>query len=468
MLQRPHPLSALGEVVRLRPSKSALLLAAAALGGFTPLSVCAQGPENARDAASSRRSSPIRLIAAQEDVTLNPQPAWPALDLESLKQIAAENHPSLREASAHIDALLGKRTQAGLWPNPEVGYSGQQIASQGLAEQHGVYVGQKIITAQKLRTDQSVVSMEIRKAQHNYDAMRLRLETDVTIAYYEVLAAQAMLDQTSELVRIAEEGYKTAEALRRGSEASRIDVLQAKLEVDSAHILHDNAINRHAAAWRNLATLIGQRDLPLQPLAGSLRDGAGEYTWEDALAVLLEQSPELHAAVAAAERARWVHQRAMREVYPNIDANGIVQRDYSTQGWNGALQVTIPVPVVNRNQGAIREALANIAVAEQAVERTRLKLENRLAKVFEQYENARKQVARYENELLPTAKEQLELTARVFRAGEVGYLNLLTAQRSYSLVLVNAVDAQRDLAVASARISGLMLEGSLEAAPEEP
>lgn len=415
---------------------------------------------------SSRRELAIRRVAAQESPDASKAPpvvqSEATLDLVSLKNLALESSPSLREASAHIDALVGKRTQAGLWPNPDVGFSGQQVASRGLAEQNGVYVGQKIITAQKMRTDQTIVSQEIRRAQFQYDAQRLRLETDVTVAFYEALAAQKLLEQTEELTRIAEEGYKTAEALRRGSEASKIDVLQAKLEVDSTRILRDNATHRLAAAWKNLVTIVGQRSLPPQPLAGKLEDGAAQYAWEDALTMLLEQSPELRAAQATAERARWAHQRAMREIYPNIDASGIVQRDHAIQGWDGAIQVTIPVPILNRNQGQIRETLSNIAVAEQAIERTKLQLENRLAKVFERYVNALRQAERYEKDLLPTASEQLQLTTRVFKAGEVGYMNLLMAQRSFSQVHVNAVDAQRELAVSSARIEGLLLEGSLE------
>lgn len=410
---------------------------------------------------SSRRGKEAQVVAAQE-------PVEETYDLASLRSLALEFSPSLFEVSAHIDSLIGKRTQAGLWPNPDVGFSGQQVGSRGLAEQNGVMVGQKIITAQKLRTDQAIVSEEIRRAQYRYDAQKLRVETDVTIAFYECLAAQKLLDLADELVRIADNGKKTVESLKLGSEASRIDVLQAKLELESSRIRRDNAQHRLAAAWKNLSTVIGRRDLPQLRLSGSLEDGIVTYSWEDALARLLEQSPELQIARASAERARWAHQRAMREIYPNIDVGGIVQKDHQIQGWDGAIQVSIPVPILNRNQGGVREALANIAVAEQAYERTRLQLENRLARSFELYMNALKQSERYRADLLPAAEEQLSLTRKVFENGEVGYLSFLIAQRSFSQVNTGAVEAQRDLATASSRIEGFLLEGSLENANLAP
>lgn len=383
-------------------------------------------------------------------------------DLAALRSLAFDHNPSLFEVSAHIDSLIGKRTQAGLWPNPDVGFSGQQVASRGLAEQNGVLVGQRIITAKKLHTDQAIVSEEIRRAQYRYDAQKQRVETDVTVAFYECLAAQRLLDLADELVRIAEEGQRTVAALKQASEVSRIDVLQSSLELESSRIRSDNARHRLVAAWKNLASVVGVKNLPRRRLDGVLREGFVPYSWDDALTQLLEQSPELRVASATAERARWVHQRAMREVYPNIDVSGVVQKDHAISGWDGMIQASIPVPILNRNQGGIREALANIAVAEQAYERTRLQLENRLARVFEQYMNALRQTERYEKDLLPTAKEQLRLSQRVFESGETAYIMYLTAQRSFSQVNVGAVEAQRDLATSSSRIRGLLLEGSLE------
>lgn len=405
---------------------------------------------------SARHGGQVRHTAAVEPVE------EPTYDLASLRAIAIERSPSLYEASAHIDSLIGKRTQAGLWSNPDVGFSGQQVGSRGLAEQNGVMIGQKIVTAQKLRFDQSVVSEEIRRAQHRYDAQRLKVETDVTVAFYECLAAQKLLDLANELNRIAVESHKTVEKLKLGSEASRIDVLQAKLEMETSRIKLDNAEHRLEAAWRNLVTIVGERGLPPRRLFGSLENGVVRYSWDEALTKLVDQSPELRAAQATTERARWAHQRAMREIYPNIDASGIVQKDHAISGWDGAIQLSIPVPILNRNQGGIRQALANVAVAEQAYERTRLQLENRLARVFEQYANAMKQSERFEKDLLPDAKEQLDLTQKVFVNGEVAYIIFLTAQRSFSQVNTSAVEAQRELATASSRIEGLLLEGSLE------
>ena len=71
------------------------------------------------------------------------------LCLADLEQLALHNNPSLGRAHAQVQIARGNWVQVGLPPNPSVGYSGQQLGSNGLAEQHGVYVTQEIIRGGK-------------------------------------------------------------------------------------------------------------------------------------------------------------------------------------------------------------------------------------------------------------------------------------------------------------------------------
>ena len=63
------------------------------------------------------------------------------------------------------------------------------------------------------------------------------------------------------------------------------------------------------------------------------------------------------------------------------------------------------LPVFDWNQGGIAEAQANVIAAEQSVERVELSLQQRLAAVYQQYEQARKQAARYETTILQKARK---------------------------------------------------------------
>ena len=123
--------------------------------------------------------------------------------------------------------------------------------------------------------------------------------------------------------------------------------------------------------------------------------------------------------------------------------------------------MTLPLPLWNKNQGAIREARYQLTAAERDLGRVELSLKNRLAPVFERYQNAKEQVDRYRTRILPKSVETLELTRETYELGEINFVNLLTVQRTYAnnqLAYLDALESQR---VAEAEIKGLLLSDSL-------
>ena len=123
--------------------------------------------------------------------------------------------------------------------------------------------------------------------------------------------------------------------------------------------------------------------------------------------------------------------------------------------------VTVPVPIFNRNQGAIRQANADLHAASAEVDRVALDLRNRLALMFERYNTAREFVNRYEGAILPNAKESVELASSRYRAGESNYTGLLIAQRTYLQTQIAYLQSLRELRETSVLISGMLLSESL-------
>ena len=83
--------------------------------------------------------------------------------------------------------------------------------------------------------------------------------------------------------------------------------------------------------------------------------------------------------------------------------------------------------------------------------------------VYEQYATARQQVEKYEKDILPNARESLNLVSSGYRQGEFNYLQMLTAQRTYFQTNLTYLDALRDLRAAAVAIEGNLLSDSLQA-----
>jgi outer membrane protein, heavy metal efflux system len=129
------------------------------------------------------------------------------------------------------------------------------------------------------------------------------------------------------------------------------------------------------------------------------------------------------------------------------------------------VQVLMPLPIFNRNTGAIRQAQSEVVAAERAMQQLELDLQNRLAPVFERYSTAAARVRRFREQVLPIAQESLDLVRRGYEGGEFPFLNLLNAQRTYFETNLQYLESLRELRSSASEIEGLLLRGSLSAAP---
>lgn len=415
-------------------------------------------------------SLPVVALAPSQTLSatpLEPLPSEPlsqnALTLAQLESLAFANNPSISRAAARVEAARGNHLQVGLRPNPIVGYEGQQLGSRGLAEQQGIVVGQDVIRGGKLQLNRAVASQEILRAEQELAIEQLKVQTDVRIAFYNVLLANERLALANKLVELSRQGSAAVETLLRIKEANRADVLQAQLEVENAGIVLQAAENRLQAAWNELCAVVGDRNLSQTDLQGNAFAPPQDFVWEQILDTLRGASPEVAAALAEVCRARFAVERAIVEPIPNVSVQGLVNLIDNGIGGrpDGGLFVSIPLPVNNRNQGAIRQTRNDLIAAERAVERLELDLKNRLATVYERYSNAKFQVDRYRATILPAANESLEVSRKLYQAGESNYLALLTAQRSYFQVNLSYLESVLALRTSESEIDGYLLSGSL-------
>jgi cobalt-zinc-cadmium efflux system outer membrane protein len=389
-----------------------------------------------------------------------------ALTLADLEQIALQANPSIARMAALVGAARGNWWQVGLHPNPAVGYLGQQLGSGGRAEQHALLVEQEIVLGHKLKLNREAAAHEVARAEQQLAAQQQRVLTDVRIAFYEALLAQRRLELAGQLRHIAQQGQSAADRLQRAGETSRVDSIQSALEVQRAEMELNNATNRHSAAWQTLIAVVGDPQMPPAALRGDLESAPIELTWEQSLGRLLATSPEIAAAASSLERGRWVLSRARAEPIPNLRVQAAVMQDNGIDGkTDGILQVLMPLPIFNRNTGAIRQAESEVVAAERAVQQLELDLQNRLAPVFERYASAAARVRRYRENVLPIAQESLDLVRRGYEGGEFPFLNLLNAQRTYFETNLQYLESLRELRSSFAEIDGLLLRGSLSAAP---
>lgn len=443
----------------------------------SPMTLSREGIPKREDESESR---PVQLVSGEESELpvfslVDPSEeiaddtrfdlANSALDVETLVQMALASNPSVQQAEAAVAKANGVRCQVGLKPNPTVSYFGQEIGNDGSAGQHGLQVSQALIRGNKLQWNDVVHSHDVDRARWAVAAQRLRTETDVRVRFYRALTAQRKLERAREYRQEAEAAAKLAKQKLEAEEGTRPDLLQSQILIDQIDLSERKSDLEWQAAWSELSAIIGTASLEPSELSGDFV--TADYLDASTLfAELVASSPLMQDAQARINRAQTNLQRQINQVVPNLNAQLGVGYDDSTGDAFTNVQIGLPVPVNNQNQGNIAAAEAEVAASRRNLERLRRRLQRDLASVLLRYEQAAVSVSKYEESIVPRTKESLELIEKAYEAGEIEFLRVLTARQAYFERTQEMLDAKGSLSSVDAEIRGLLLSDSLGTAIE--
>jgi cobalt-zinc-cadmium efflux system outer membrane protein len=391
-----------------------------------------------------------------------PTPASTGLTLAELERIALDCNPTLVQAAMNIRAVEGAGVQAGLYPNPTVGYKADEVGNERHAGFQGGFIRQEFVTANKLGLARSVAGHGIQRARAFYEAQRMRVLNDVRIQFCNTLVAQKVVEVNERLAGISQQIHQTSEDLQKAKEVALPAVLQSEIEAETAKVNLKTSRNRYWSAWRQLAALVGRPELEPCKLAGNCEELLPPLVWEEVCKCLLTQSPVLSQARARVDQARCelARQQALR--VPNIEVSTAVKVDTATDYTVADVEVGIPLPLHNKNQGNILRAQAELIAAEKDVRRIELVLQRELADVYEQYLSARMQAEAYGQRILPSAGKSWEVIRNGYRQGEFDYLTVLAAQRTYFTANLTYLANLQELATRRYMLEGLLLRGGLD------
>ncbi len=404
--------------------------------------------EHKKHASTNSSDSPLPIIPGSEGgfassqaaiigpaANIGPRSTDPASTLGGLLRTANEYNPRIKQANAEVAAARGAALQAGLHPNPVVGYQGDQILSGWTAGQQGAFLAQKIVTKGKLALAQAAAFAEVTRTEAAFLEAQADLAATVRGRYF-------LLVNVKESVRIAEQMAATAERLAdrqkklldSGQPVAPHEVSQAKALAGTARSEVNQAKNRVIAAEKQLAAALGIPGLLESETVAADRP-LPEYGFDEVKSRVLEHHSELQIAAAQVERARFELELARVTPYPNIETSTYVQQDFQARTPQFGVQIGIAIPVFDRNQGHIAQAEARLIKAAIETERVRLDLTSRLTEAYERYTSNRGLLRQYRMTILPEQSKALEGVSKLFEqqeAGKVSFAEVVLTQQTLS------------------------------------
>ncbi len=265
----------------------------------------------------------------------------------------------------------------------------------------------------------------------------------MTRRFIDVVTAQ-------ERVRFAAESSKLAQ--------QTLDAITARVEAARAPIAEASrariAVTRALIEERQTTTALRSARYALASMWGSTEPAftaanADLFAFESvqqfaALMAQIERNPDITRFASQARLREAELRLAQAQARPNLAFSVGVRRLEESSDNALVAGFSMPLPVFDRNQGAIREARVRRAQSDAELQAALTRARGTLYAVYQEMATARERAESLRNEAVPQAQTALEQTQNGYERGRFSFLELLTAQQELLALRAAAIDAAAD------------------------
>lgn len=396
----------------------------------------------------------LELPTAHEDEDEGPANGL-TLDM-AIDRMLRENL-DLRAKFYEIPQARADILQAGLRANPAfyadsqlVPYGAYSRSAAGGPTQYDVNISYPFDVSHKRQARTLVAARAERVLEAQYqDAVRQRID-DLYTAWVDVLAARQTVRYSNASVRGLESLLKVTEELFEKGQNTRADVSRVRIQLQAAKVGLLDAEENYRKTKRALAALLilppdAARTLEVR---GTLFDLAPPPPPIEGLQQLaLAIRPDIVSFRLGISRAeadvRLAKANRLQDIYvlyqPYTLQNNYPYGLKSPISW--ALGVTVPLPVYNRNQGAILRAKLNVTQTQIELATLERQTLTDVEQAEKEYRVTRQAVQTIRNELLPEAIRVRDDTYRLYLGGQENIVAYLNARREFNDTVKQYLDS---------------------------
>jgi cobalt-zinc-cadmium efflux system outer membrane protein len=311
----------------------------------------------------------------------------------------------------------------------------------------------------------------IRAAKAGLAAAETRVEADLSARAHDVRSAFDDLLSQQERTRLLEEARSDLERVskivsgrKNAGEASDYESLRVETEFRAMDAELGDARGDLADARGRLAVLLGRPGTTPHAVGNLVLEGTTPLDADALWAIASQRLPALLAAREDEKAAGEALDAARRDAYPVPVLSGGVALTQDAQSRSATFGVSIPLPILDRNQGAVAKAQARSD--EAALERKAIEAEARadIERAVAVATKRRAALAELDTDVSSRLPEMRSMAEAAYREGRGDILELLDAFRSLTATRLARLDAFAGAAHADTDL--LFLTGrSMDSAP---
>lgn len=348
------------------------------------------------------------------------------LSLRAAVDLAFRLNPEIAAAGMEVDAAAGARLQAETRLNPELSFLQEDTRRETRTTTW--QINQSIELGGKRDARMAAADRGSDIARFELQTRRGAVRATVTAAYFDLLAVDERVRVAEASLALVERSSRVATLRVAAGKVSPVEETKARVAEANVRIELAQVRSERVGARARLAHAVGQ-PVDAYRLDESLIALPGVPA-EQVFAEHLEAAPALRRAELEFERRKALTAVENARRISDVTVSLGNKRD-NQLGFNQAIVgVSIPLPLFDRNQGNVVEAMRREDKAREEVAAARAAVRSDAIQARERLGAARNEAQSLAADVLPGAQSAFEAATQGFEAGKFSFLEALDAQRT--------------------------------------
>ncbi|KTD23882.1 chemiosmotic efflux system C protein C [Legionella lansingensis] len=402
--------------------------------------------------------------------------ALPALTLYQLTNIAIQNNKDLKAAQYNIFLATARLTQAGRFPNPslQLGTIDDRLLTDEGEYTRSIGFSQAFPIAGRLGKEKTVARVDIAIAMAEVRNAKRQLRGQVADNFFALLITDKRLQQLNKLLAINQQLMQVSQKRFHAAEVSELDantarleyqrILQEKQALNSLRISQSAQLNQLLGRTQKSQLIVDHR-LPKITRLPSLTELQH---------IALCKRPEIQMAWLNVNRAQANQQLARAERWSDWTVGlGVQQQKLVVEGAPNQTQdravtvnITIPLPLFNANQGRILEASMTETQNLMKLQALKLAIETEVASAYGQVKELQTALKQSQNgDTLKLITRNVKLAREAYKNGQISLLEILQIQRQQNELQIAKLTILEKYLQAVAKLCTAIGNRSIELCP---
>lgn len=349
------------------------------------------------------------------------------LTLQSALNLALEANPEISAAIREREAIEGVVIQAGTRPNPSVSATLEDTRSS--TRETTLQLNQPIELGGKRDSRIKAATLGYDLTGYELALKKMQILAEVNLAFNEVLIAQERVKLAQSSLTLAQRAKEAASKRVLAGKISPVEEIKSKVAESAVKVELNHATSLLSNARKRLTALWGNSNPVFESALGDV-DNVTHLPPVNDLINAVKSSPAMQRANLEVDRRRALLEVESTKRTPDITVSVGGRRNEELGLNQVVLGLSVPIPLFDRNQGNIQEALSRTEKAKDELSVTEIQLQNNVSQAFERWSANYSAVESFKTDILPGAQSVYDAATKGFELGKFNFLDVLDAQRT--------------------------------------